>query len=343
MVARMQVDAKQLRALAEARVGRSLRDKWTLDRLLDTGGMASVYAGTHRNGKRGAVKVLHPAFGAHEQVRARFLREGYAANKVGHPGAVEVLDDDVTEDGSVFLVMELLEGEALSERMRRTRVLTPLEAFFAMERLCDVLVAAHEKGIVHRDIKPANVFVTRDGRIKLLDFGLARVRDLATSKDVTGTLDGVVLGTTAYLPPEQARGRPGEIDGRTDLWALGAMTFTALSGQLVHPEGTPVQRILAAARSPARSVRTVAPTLPDDAVAVIDRALAFEKADRFPDARAMQAEARAVFARLGRAGAAPKSVRAPASEGSGSLDIDVAIDLDPLTMSISFALTETDE
>src|SRR4026208_216748 len=96
---------------ARARVGQVLRGKWRLDRLLGVGGMASVYAATHRNKKRGAVKMLHLELGIHADARGRFLREGYVANHVDHPGAVSVLDDDVAEDGSVFLVMELLEGQ----------------------------------------------------------------------------------------------------------------------------------------------------------------------------------------------------------------------------------------
>src|SRR4051812_41766464 len=93
---------------AKARAGRTLKEKWRLDKLLGVGGMAAVYAGTHRNGMRAAVKVLHPELSLNNEIRTRFLREGYLANKVGHPGAVTVLDDDVEDDGSVFLVMELL-------------------------------------------------------------------------------------------------------------------------------------------------------------------------------------------------------------------------------------------
>lgn len=104
---------------AQARVGRVLRDKWRLDALLGLGGMAAVYAATHRNGKRGAIKLLHTELSVDTDVRARFLREGYVANKVGHPGAVAVLDDDTADDGSVFLVMELLEGESVDARAQR--------------------------------------------------------------------------------------------------------------------------------------------------------------------------------------------------------------------------------
>src|SRR5580693_4122965 len=111
---------------AQARVGTTLKDRWRLDALLGVGGMASVYAATHRNQKRVAVKVLHPELSAHPEVRARFLREGYLANTVGHAGAVTVDDDDVLEDGSAFLVMELLEGETLEQRRERAGGKLPL-------------------------------------------------------------------------------------------------------------------------------------------------------------------------------------------------------------------------
>src|SRR5579883_113498 len=107
-------NARDPRALAEQRVGSTLNAKWHLDRLLDVGGMGAVYAATHRNGKRVAVKILHTQFASDPELRRRFLREGYVANKIDHPGALSVVDDDTAADGSAFLVMELLEGESLS-------------------------------------------------------------------------------------------------------------------------------------------------------------------------------------------------------------------------------------
>src|SRR5689334_18131878 len=139
---------------AQARIGTLLRSKWRIDRVLGIGGMAAVYEGTHRNGKRGAIKMLHLELSVDPEARARFLREGYVANNVGHPGAVSVLDDDVADDGSVFVVMELLEGktiEALAEQ-RPTGRLGISEAFRLIEQLLDTLAAAHDKGIVHRDL-----------------------------------------------------------------------------------------------------------------------------------------------------------------------------------------------
>jgi serine/threonine-protein kinase len=214
-------------AHAASRVGGSLRGKWTLDRLLGVGGTAAVYAATHRNGKLAAVKILHPSLAVDATVRARFLREGYAANKVGHPGAVSVLDDDTTEDGAVFLVMELLLGETIEARAARSGGrLEPAEVLSIADQLLSVLVAAHEQGVIHRDVKPENVFLTLDGSIKVLDFGIARLGE-GTSNSVSTYTDSL-MGTPAYMAPEQAAALWHEVDGRTDLWAVGAVMFKLL-------------------------------------------------------------------------------------------------------------------
>ena len=143
---------------AQARVGRTLRDKWHLDRLLGVGGMAAVYAATHRNGKRVAVKMLHAELSAEPQIRERFMREGYVANKVGHAGAVSVSDDDVTEDGACFLVMDLLEGESLEARRERAGGHRDVvDVLSIVDQALETLAAAHAQGIVHRDLKPDNL------------------------------------------------------------------------------------------------------------------------------------------------------------------------------------------
>ena len=161
---------------AQARVGSVLKDKWRLDTLIGVGGMAAVYAATHRNKNRVAVKMLHAQFSGDENVRTRFLREGYLANTVEHTGAVKVLDDEVDEDGSAFLVMELLDGETIEARWaRKKHRLDPGEVLAIGDKLLDVLAAAHSKGLVHRDIKPENIFLTREGTLKVLDFGIARI------------------------------------------------------------------------------------------------------------------------------------------------------------------------
>src|SRR5579863_2888519 len=129
--------------MARDLTGVVLKDKWRVDALLGEGGVAAVYSATHRNGKRVAVKVLHPHLASMPEVRERFLREGYVANQVDHPGAVSVLDDDVTEDGLVFLVMDLLDGESLQERLAREGQLSPDDVLVIADALLDVLSAAH--------------------------------------------------------------------------------------------------------------------------------------------------------------------------------------------------------
>jgi serine/threonine-protein kinase len=273
---------------AEARVGTVLRDKWRLERLLGVGGMAAVYAAVHRNGMRGAVKMLHAELSAHEEARRRFLQEGYVANAVQHPGAVRVLDDDVADDGSVFLVMELLDGETAADRAaaRPGERLDPGEVLAIADDILDVLRAAHDKGIVHRDLKPENVFLTRDGHAKVLDFGLARLAEVTNAPRATKT--GTAMGTPAFLPPEQALGDWHRVDGRTDLWAVGASMFTLLTGQIVHVAEGVNKLMLAAMTKPARRLAEAMPSAPPEIAAIVDRALRFEQDERFPSAAEMQ-------------------------------------------------------
>ncbi len=271
---------------AQARLGAILSRKYRLDALLGIGGMATVYAAVHlRNGNRVAVKVLHRELSVEAFIRDRFLREGYASNAVEHPGTVRVLDDDVSEDGTVFLVMELLDGETLEQRWERAGRKLPLaEVVRWTWQLLDVLAAAHARGIVHRDLKPQNLFLTRDGQLKVLDFGMARVGEQA----ITVTRSGAVIGTPPFMPPEQALGRQREIDARSDVWSVGATVFTLLSGRLVHGGETPEEALVHAATCAAPPLLSAAPDVPPAFAQVIDRALAFGRADRWANAGAMQ-------------------------------------------------------
>jgi serine/threonine-protein kinase len=279
---------------ALSRIGLTLKNKWRLDALLGIGGMAAVYAATHRVGWRGAVKILHDELSAVPEIRRRFMREAYAANTVEHPNAVAVLDDDTTDEGLVFLVMELLEGETVQQRWEASRQCFDRDAVLWIgDQLLDVLASAHDKGIVHRDVKPENLFLTRTGELKVLDFGVARARQVEGS---IITFAGSVLGTPAYMPPEQARGNWDRVDARSDLWAVGATMFTLLAGQTVH-HGQTINELLAAAMSlPAPPLRRIVPGAAPEVAAIVDRALAFRPEERWPDARAMQAAVRAAFA-----------------------------------------------
>jgi serine/threonine-protein kinase len=274
---------------ARSRLGTILRGKYRIDRVLGAGGMAVVYKATHRNQAEFAIKMLHPELSLSEDVRTRFLREGYAANSVKHSGAVRVVDDDVAEDGAAFLVMELLDGVACDTLLAQQGGRLPLGAACAIGvELLDVLATAHANGIVHRDIKPANLFLCKDGTLKVLDFGIARVRDtMAAGVHSTGT-GGMLLGTPAFMAPEQALGATGDIDARADIWSVGATLFCMSTGEVVHAAENAQRMIITLATQQPRSLATLLPGAPAAVVSVVDRALSLEKERRWASAAAMR-------------------------------------------------------
>ena len=276
---------EETRARAMKRVGTMLRgDKYVLEQLLGAGAMGAVYAARHRNGMRVAIKVLHPELARVEDVRRRFLREGYIANRVTHPGTVKVTDDDVDVDGTTFLVMELLEGRTLeAEWAAAGSKLPAIRVAQVTERVLEVLTAIHAEGIVHRDIKPDNVFLTTGGALKLLDLGIAR---LVESRNATAT--GQMMGTPEFVAPEQAAGNVRDIDARTDLYSVGAMMFTLLTGEVVHPGKTGMEQMVFAATRPARSLFDVWPDAPPLLTNVVDVALSFDKSKRWTSAAEMK-------------------------------------------------------
>src|SRR5262249_50284126 len=154
------------------------------ERLLGVGGMAAVYASVHKIGRHDAIKILHFDVTKNADLRARFEQEAHVANRFKHPGAVEIRDVDITEDGCPLLVMELLDGQTLSDKARKAPIELP-ELLRYVDELLDVLAAAHAQGIVHRDIKLDNLFITTENKLKVLDFGIARVRDGAVTSSKT--------------------------------------------------------------------------------------------------------------------------------------------------------------
>lgn len=277
-------------AFLEERLGTTLKDKWRLEALLGYGGMAAVYVGVHKIGRRHAIKILHPEVAASPEVRARFEQEAHAVNLLHHPGAVEVHDFDISEDGCPFLVMELLEGETLAQRLSREEQTDLTDLLSIAEQTLEVLAAAHTEGIVHRDIKPANLFLLRDGTLKVLDFGVARMLEGARS---VHTRLGTALGTPTYMPPEQARGEL--IDGRADLFAVGSTLFRAITRRRIHDGFSDADLLIQMATMPAPPLATIAPHVSQDICLVIDRALAFSRDQRYPHARIMQVDIRALI------------------------------------------------
>jgi len=271
------------------KVGTIVGGKWRLDRLLGTGSTSAVFEATRVDDalpRRVAIKILHAHLCRDETIVRRFLREAYVANAIRHRSLVHVYEDGVT-DHSVYLVLDLLEGETLEERRLREGGKLALDAIAGhMLTLMGCLAAVHAAQIVHRDLKPQNVLITNDGEVKLLDFGTARVFDAEGGTPIS--IEGLVIGTPSFMSPEQARGDRRNIDAQSDIWSLGATMFTTLSGEYVHLGRGAHQRLLAAATKPPRSLATALPLLDPRVTAVIDRALAFEKADRWPDIRAMR-------------------------------------------------------
>jgi serine/threonine protein kinase len=213
--------------------------------LLGEGGMGEVYRAKDTVlGREVAVKILTPAFSADPERVARFQREAQALAALSHPNIASIYGFE--QSGAVrALVMELVEGPTLADRIAKGRI--PLkEALTIARQIAEALEAAHEKGIVHRDLKPANVKIRPDGQVKVLDFGLAAIVQSATptSSDpansptltISATREGVIMGTAAYMSPEQARGTP--IDKRADIWSFGVVLFEMLTGRITFAGDT---------------------------------------------------------------------------------------------------------
>ncbi len=272
---------------AARRVGTDLTEKWRIDRVLGVGGMGAVFAATHKNnGTRAALKVLHSEFAAAIDVRERFLREGKIANRVDHPARVAVVDDGISSLGEPFLVMELLEGMTLGELLKRSGGRMPLEKLLGVfDPVLDLLGRCHELGIIHRDIKPANIFLTKQSSVRVLDFGVARMREAESAAEATRA--GIALGTASFIAPEQALGMY-KMDGRADLFSVGACLYTGVTGERLNAGKSEAEEFILAATQAATSVARKAPDLPLEVVAFVDRALAFDRNHRFQSAGDMR-------------------------------------------------------
>jgi eukaryotic-like serine/threonine-protein kinase len=267
-------------------VGSIIAETYKITSQLGVGGMGSVWTADHLRlpGKQVAVKVLHAALASGE-ILLRFRREAEIASRIGHPNIVEMLDFNTLPGGEPFLVMELLTGESLAARLRRGR-LSEKAALDIARQIGSALFAAHQMNVVHRDLKPDNIFLCPrdvDGElrdhVKVLDFGISKIRNSQT----VVTQDAAIMGTPYYMSPEQATGKNQEIDGRTDIFALGAIVFEMLSGTTAFPgEGLP-QVIYRVVFEPHPSLAHIVPSTNPRILAAVDRALAKKAGDRFAD------------------------------------------------------------
>jgi serine/threonine-protein kinase len=261
--------------------GQRLADRFVIERALGHGGMGAVYlANDERLTEKVALKIMHGMALLDPTASDRLRREASAARRISHPNVVKI--HDVGEDqGHLFLSMEFVEGQSLADVIKRHSVL-PLERVRGyVSEICEGLAAAHAQGVIHRDLKPANVIITPDQRVKIIDFGLARVANL---EGMTAT--GMLLGTPEYMAPEQIKG--GNLDGRTDLYALGALTYHAITGRPPFTGDTPIGVSLAQATEQPIPPSSLRPGLDPAWDAFVLKALSKAKEDRFETAQAMR-------------------------------------------------------
>jgi serine/threonine-protein kinase len=267
-------------------VGVVVAEAYEITHLLGKGGMGAVWAARHLRlpGKRVAIKVLLGS-GADAQALARFKREAEVASRIGHAGIVEVLDFNQLADGTPYQVLEYLAGESLGARLRRGPLPVDVALDYARQ-IGSALAAAHRAGVVHRDLKPENIFLvpTDAGgvvgeRVKVLDFGISKIRGSETVK----TQDQVLIGTPQYMAPEQASGANASIDARTDLFALGAIVYEMLTGRPAFSGDSVVAVIMNVVAGIPTPLATLAPSTPPSVIAAVERALAKKPDERFAD------------------------------------------------------------
>ena len=276
-------------------IGALVSGTYRVVRRIGEGGMGRVYEAQHlRLPKRAAVKVLHPDWATVGEAFERFQREAVVSSSIGSRHIVQVHDLGQLDDGSPYMLMEFLQGEDLATVLERRKRLPPGEVLTLMEQACAGVHAAHQKGVIHRDLKPANLFIAHqeggEQVLKVLDFGLSKVRG-ARRSSLTGAQ---VLGTPAYMSPEQIRSS-AEVDGRTDVYALGATLFELLTGELPFDDpnvSVLMDKILG---EPPRRARELMPALADAIDELMVRALAKDPAERFQDVDAFWAEAKAAL------------------------------------------------
>jgi serine/threonine protein kinase len=261
--------------------------------LIGEGGMGTVYLAEHPDiGRRVAVKVLLPELSANKQLLQRFLNEARAANAIHHPNIIEILDSGTTPEGVPYLVMELLEGETVSSRLRRLGPFSIPAALELAYQAASAVGAAHRKGIVHRDLKPDNLFIIPDPseptreRIKVLDFGIAKLLTVPQG-DALRTRTGTLMGTPVYMSPEQCRGTR-EVDHRSDVYSMGVILFEMVCGRPPFYSQGFGELVNLHLNAPPPPPRTIKPDVPEAVEAIILRALAKAPEQRFASMEELQ-------------------------------------------------------
>jgi serine/threonine-protein kinase len=263
---------------------------YRLGRRIGSGGMGEVYLAEHQLLKRPcALKLIRPDRMGNPRALARFEREVRLTATLSHPNTVEIYDYGRTEDGTYYYVMEYLPGLSLADLVEQYGPLPPGRAVFLLRQVCGSLREAHAAGLIHRDIKPSNIFAARRGGsddvAKLFDFGL--VLPLARTGAPQMTVEGQILGTPLFMSPEQAKG-DGELDGRSDIYSLGAVAYYLLTGRPPFDKADGLRLLIAHARDPVVPPSLVNADIPRDLERIVLRCLAKDVADRFSDAESLE-------------------------------------------------------
>src|SRR5258706_10097824 len=241
---------------------------------LGAGGMGVVYKALDEKLQRSvALKFLSGLAGSDDNLKRRLLQEAKSASALDHPNVGTIYGIEETNDGEIFLVMACYEGETLAQRIRRGPLPHNVALTFAIQ-IVKGLAAAHAKGVVHRDIKPSNIFVTSDGTLKILDFGLAKTMDA-----ITLTEAGTAVGTAAYMSPEQASGL--EAGHQSDLWSAGVVLYEMLSGKLPFSGSNHLAKMAKIAHEPPEPIDV---DVPPEVRRIVDRALTKDLARRYQSA-----------------------------------------------------------
>ncbi len=255
-----------------------LGDRYEIETRIGAGGMAEVYRGRDRVLNRTvAIKTLLPQFARDVSFVDRFRREAQAAARLNHPGIVSVYDSG-TDDDTPYIVMQFIEGRTLAEFLGSGKTMPPMQAAQIAQGIADALAAAHAQGVIHRDIKPANVMVTREGKVLVMDFGIARL----ISGPETAPQTSAVMGTASYLSPEQAQGQP--VDARTDIYSLGVVLYEMLTGRPPFTGDSPMAIAYKQVNATPPAPSSANPDVPAELDAVVMRALSKNPANRYQTA-----------------------------------------------------------
>ena len=251
--------------------------KYEVVKLIGRGGMGTIYKARDSVLERSVALKVVSSLEVTPELRVRFFREAQACARLSHPNIVTI--HDMGEDGGrLFIVMELLEGEELRQLIARRAPLELEEKLTVLRQLCDGLSFAHQKGIVHRDIKPANIFLLKNGRVKILDFGIAQIAAVATQGDLTRT--GMIMGTLRYMAPEQVRGRA---DHRSDIFSVAAVAYELLGGRPPFTGQDPLQILEQLRTEVPPPLAEIEPSLPPELSTIVERGMQKDPDQRFAD------------------------------------------------------------